>query len=213
MATEAQINANRRNAERSTGPSTPEGKANSSRNGLIHGMAAGKHLLPGEDPCDFFTLLQDFRARFQPADPVEDGLVVRLAAEEWRLRRFPVMEVEVFHSRFRDVARADHLRKRQEAIDQKYGFEPSPGESAQDQPDESDLLGRAFILDSAGSNAFTKLARYESRADHAFDRFLRQLQKLQARRPAMTPASPAVTPANMDQPAARSEGSAQEITE
>ena len=184
MASEAQIDANRRNAERSTGPSTQEGKSNSSRNGLIHGMAAGKHALPGEDPCDYFTLLQDFRARFQPADPVEDGIVARLAAEEWRLRRFPAMEVEVFHTRFREIARVDRIRKRQEESNKKRGIEPYPGESVHDEQSDCDLLGRAFVLDAGGSNAFTKLARYESRADHAFDRFLRQLQKLQADRQA-----------------------------
>jgi hypothetical protein len=38
--TEAQINANRENAKKSTGPRTAEGKAASSRNGLKHGLRA-----------------------------------------------------------------------------------------------------------------------------------------------------------------------------
>ena len=49
MATEAQINANRRNAQKSTGPRSPEGKAATSRNALKHGLCAEKHLLVDED--------------------------------------------------------------------------------------------------------------------------------------------------------------------
>jgi hypothetical protein len=82
MATAAQINANRQNAKKSTGPRTPQGKAISSRNSLLHGMTSGKFLPPGTDPDEFFQLLDRFRSRFQPFDEVEDALVERLAAAE-----------------------------------------------------------------------------------------------------------------------------------
>ena len=50
MDPEAQMNANRENAKKSTGPRTPEGKATSSRNSLVHGMTSGKFLPPDGDP-------------------------------------------------------------------------------------------------------------------------------------------------------------------
>ena len=49
MATEAQINANRRNAQKSTGPRSLEGKAATNRNALKHGLCAEKHLLLDEE--------------------------------------------------------------------------------------------------------------------------------------------------------------------
>ena len=58
--TEAQVNANRENAKKSTGPRTAEGKAASSRNRLLHGLRANKHILVDEDdPEDFLILLKD----------------------------------------------------------------------------------------------------------------------------------------------------------
>src|ERR1017187_9826370 len=71
-APEAQTNANRENAEKSTGPRTPQGKAISSRNSLVHGMTSGKFLPPDGDPDEFFQLLDQFRGRFQPFDEAED---------------------------------------------------------------------------------------------------------------------------------------------
>ena len=49
MASEAQIAANRANAQRSTGPRSEEGKARVAQNGLKHGLCSTRVLLPGED--------------------------------------------------------------------------------------------------------------------------------------------------------------------
>ena len=57
MATEAQTNANRQNAKKSTGPRTPEGKNISSRNSLVHGMTSRKFLPPDGDSEEYFQLL------------------------------------------------------------------------------------------------------------------------------------------------------------
>src|ERR1022692_3838684 len=72
---EAQINANRENAKKSTGPRTAEGKAASSRNRLLHGLRANKHILLDEDPEEFLFLLDDHLDRFQPVGASEENLV------------------------------------------------------------------------------------------------------------------------------------------
>src|ERR1035441_2269350 len=82
--TEAQINANRENAKKSTGPRTAEGKAASSRNRFLHGLRANKHILLDEDPEEFLFLLNDLFDRFQPAGDGEEKLVLRIARSEER---------------------------------------------------------------------------------------------------------------------------------
>ena len=57
MTTQAQIDANRRNAEKSTGPKTPHGKARSRRNALWHGVTAETLVLPDETAEMFDELL------------------------------------------------------------------------------------------------------------------------------------------------------------
>jgi hypothetical protein len=97
MATEAQTNANRENAEKSTGPRTPQGKAISSRNSLVHGMTSGKFLPPDGDPDEFFQILDQFRGRFQPFDEAEDALVERLVAAEFKMRSVRYADAALFH--------------------------------------------------------------------------------------------------------------------
>jgi hypothetical protein len=92
MDTEAQMNANRENAKKSTGPRTPEGKATSSRNSLVHGMTSGKFLPPDGDPDEFFQLRDQFRDRLQPFDGVEDAFVERMVGAEFKMRSVRYMD-------------------------------------------------------------------------------------------------------------------------
>ena len=62
MATPAQINANRNNAKKSTGPKTPEGRAAARLNGLKHGLASDILVLEGESESDFENLLDSLEA-------------------------------------------------------------------------------------------------------------------------------------------------------
>ena len=62
MATDKQIQANRRNARKSTGPKTEEGKARSRNNALRHGLTAELAVLPHEDPHQYEELRAGFIA-------------------------------------------------------------------------------------------------------------------------------------------------------
>jgi hypothetical protein len=79
MASQAQIDANRRNAQSSTGPSTPEGKAAVVFNALKHGLRANIFKQPMADPEEFDHFLAALVAEHQPQTPSEEVYVERMA--------------------------------------------------------------------------------------------------------------------------------------
>lgn len=92
MASEAQINANKLNAQKSTGPKSPEGKAVSSRNATTHGLTAKAVIIDGENPLVFEAVRDRLFVEFGPETLIEAELVEQLAGILWRLRRAPVFE-------------------------------------------------------------------------------------------------------------------------
>lgn len=87
MATQKQIDANRRNAQKSTGPKTDAGKASSKFNSLKHGMTAATAVLPYEDPHAYVELREALISHYAPANPIEAMLVETVANAYWRLLR------------------------------------------------------------------------------------------------------------------------------
>ena len=96
MATLKQFEANRRNAQKSTGPKTPEGKAACRMNALRHGLRARSVLLPGEDPTEFHQLCNDLEAEWRPQSRTEQFYVEQMAVSQWKLTRMEVVEVNIF---------------------------------------------------------------------------------------------------------------------
>jgi hypothetical protein len=99
MTSHAQIEANRLNSQKSTGPTSPEGKAASSLNALKSGIHATSHIIPGENPAELAALTAAFLLEFQPADPNQLALVDTLIAAEWTQRRLRRIEAELWNSR------------------------------------------------------------------------------------------------------------------
>jgi hypothetical protein len=96
MATLKQFEANRRNAQHSTGPKTPEGKAAVSMNALRHGLRARSVLLPGEDRNEFTQLCDDLEVEWHPQSRTEQFYVEQMAVSQWKLCRMEVTEVNIF---------------------------------------------------------------------------------------------------------------------
>ena len=86
-----QLDANRRNAQKSTGPKTPEGRAVSKMNALKHGILSKEVLVRGmnikESNREFSTLHDRFWQELKPVGPVEEMLVDQIVTTHWRLRR------------------------------------------------------------------------------------------------------------------------------
>src|ERR1017187_7621324 len=83
MATPAQIEANRRNSEKSTGPRTAEGKARSCTNRLSHGFTSSVLFIADEEREEFNLLLADLHNEFQPATPSEQILLEKMVQNQW----------------------------------------------------------------------------------------------------------------------------------
>ena len=101
---------NRANAQHSTGPRTPEGKARSSQNALGHGLTSRVALLPSEDQAAYQEHCRKFFDEYQPTTPTETQLTQELADTAWRLNRIPALEAELLH-------RAAHPPNEQARID------------------------------------------------------------------------------------------------
>src|SRR5476651_2591364 len=97
MASEKQTSANRRNAAKSTGPISPNGKLQSRRNALRHGLTAVTVVPAMEDTEEFEKFEASIKADYQPISAVEHELVSRLTSLFWRLRRSTLIETNLFH--------------------------------------------------------------------------------------------------------------------
>jgi hypothetical protein len=95
MMTEAKLAANRANAQKSTGPKTAEGRANSSRNSFKHGLYSKRLVTSREQAAALDALKADLRAEHQPANQTEEILVNELAEQFWRLRRARALEARL----------------------------------------------------------------------------------------------------------------------
>jgi hypothetical protein len=105
MTSFRQIRANRRNACKSTGPITEEGKQRSRCNAVRHGLTAETVIGALEDAEDYKAFEAAIIADYDAQSAVERELVLRLASLLWRLRRATTMETGLF-----DI-QADYLRE------------------------------------------------------------------------------------------------------
>ena len=156
MATQNQIEANRRNSQKSTGPTSPEGKAASRFNALKTGIHAQSQVIPGEDSAELDALITDYYCRFPPADAFERSLVDSLVCAEWQLRRLRRVEVQLWQSRT-DDAQASNI----------HPLNPAAP------------LGDVF---SRGANAFMLLQRRIDSTERSLARIFGLLERLHAAR-------------------------------
>ena len=98
MSTEKQIEANRRNAGKSTGPKADEGKARAKRNALRHGLTAEQTVLPHEDPKNYDALRAGLLQSHAPENAAESALVEELVNAYWRLLRLHRVETKYWEN-------------------------------------------------------------------------------------------------------------------
>jgi hypothetical protein len=95
MPTINQINANRANAQKSTGPRTQAGKERVRFNALVHGLRAESVVIPGEDQAKFDEHLARLTDAWMPQDDMEKSLVEQIAVNQWKLARIDRNEARI----------------------------------------------------------------------------------------------------------------------
>jgi hypothetical protein len=116
--------ANRANAQLSSGPKTPEGKAKSCLNAVKTGLTGRTVLLPAEDAARYQQHVCDFFAELEPVGARETELVRSLADTSWRVARIPALEMAIFaHGRIQFADQfADHDTALQPSLIEMHTF-------------------------------------------------------------------------------------------
>jgi hypothetical protein len=198
MTSYRRIEANRRNALKSTGPRTEAGKEASRRNAVRHGLTAETVISALEDAEDYRAFEAAIAADYDAQSAVERELVLRLASILWRLRRAMTMEKGLFE------IQAEHLRDRRRnqqmlpssqemipAFDQGNPSEQPFNKTAPGQEyhgimphDGSVELARCFLrLANLPNFALDRLSRYEATLWRQAGRILYALEALERRKP------------------------------
>ncbi|HEX4133230.1 MAG TPA: SEC-C domain-containing protein [Bryobacteraceae bacterium] len=92
MATDAQLAANRANAQASTGPATATGKANSSRNALSSGLFSQGDFVRTDEHEQYAEFCGAFTKDLAPQGAIELTLSAEIIHAAWRLRRCSAIE-------------------------------------------------------------------------------------------------------------------------
>ena len=156
MATQNQIAANRKNAKKSTGPKTEEGKAVVAQNALKHGLTAQNPLIPGEDPEHFAIFNDAMLADLNPQGPLETVLANRITTLTWQLNRAPRLQAAAVNFMIDELI-----------------WKPSDPEMQ---------LGKIVEKDFARTHVLEKLQTYEQKIENNLYKTIEKLEKIQKNR-------------------------------
>ena len=105
MISQRKLEANRRNAAKSTGPRTAQGKAKVSLNAVTHGMTAATVVLPHEDEQAYQHRLEAWTSELKPPGKLGQYLVERVVKISWQLDRADTFEQAKLAKRIQDAPR------------------------------------------------------------------------------------------------------------
>ncbi len=160
MISEKQLEANRANAQKSTGPKTEAGKKRSALNATRHGLTGQVVVLPEEDLAAFTRLAEQIVASFEPYDARERQLAHSYATFQWRINRAAAIEDTMFTLGVMEQV-AENLNI--------------------EHPEAHNATSNAKTF-RAEAQAFERLSIYTHRLVNSAAKVLKELQQLQAER-------------------------------
>ncbi len=177
MSTEKQINANRQNAQKSTGPKTAEGKATVSQNAVKHGLFA-QSVIFGENEADYEAFHDEMLAELEPVGAVENTMAERIINLWWRLKRTERMQNEVIEDMIVRKVTNDSSRRSRENDLRRHGLQPGDPEYDLDGL----ALGRIAAKDFAYCRILDRMLMYERRIENSVIKLTKELRKQQLMR-------------------------------
>ena len=160
MTSQKQIIANRKNARKSTGPVTVQGKEIIAHNAIKHGLLSNHLLLPDESEIQLEQLRNSIFSSLAPRGELEFFLAERVLAAAWRLQRLIRIETEMM---------ADDLQRK---------TTPSAFDLVFRNRLKQPTLGSAVARNLSESDNYSKLRRYETSIERGLFRALHELQSL-----------------------------------
>jgi hypothetical protein len=174
VTTEAKILANRRNAQKSTGPRTPKGKAVVSQNAMKYGLSTPQAVISTEDQAEFDSYRDQFLEELSPETPMESMLAERIVNLSWRLKRATRIQNQTIDALKRRQI-SDPLTELKKSFPFKAPLLPHDHLS-QSPPDLA--LGRLAIKDFSNSRVLERLLMYERRLESSLYKTIVELQRL-----------------------------------
>src|SRR5215469_2628391 len=90
--------ANRKNAQKSTGPKTEQGKATVSQNATKHGLTASEMHCEDDLDLNLDEYKESLLKAYKPKGPAEEEVVSRIIAQSWRLRRVNKTDTGIYRT-------------------------------------------------------------------------------------------------------------------
>jgi hypothetical protein len=191
MTSIRQFEANRRNAQSSTGPTTEEGKLRSRQNAVRHGLTAETVIGALEDAEDYAAFELNITSEYDAQTAVERELVLRLASVLWRLRRATLIETGLFADQATRL-----LQDSKNSPTRRFGFQiGTKSQRAREMDNDeqpvsnlpngcSDDLTRSYVQLMALPNCpLDRLSRYEAALWRQAGQIIFTLQCLDRRKP------------------------------
>ena len=178
MATQAQILANRRNAQKSTGPRTAEGKATAAKNATKHGLFARMDVVITENQADFDAFRDEMLAELEPEGVMESLLAARIVSLTWRLQRAERMQNELIDVKIR----REINDTRPELSESLITGKPCDLSKYSDKCYDDLALGYVAMFDFGGQRALERLSMYERRFEASLFRTKAEFEKLRQAR-------------------------------
>jgi hypothetical protein len=170
MTTQAQIEANRQNAQKSTGPKTAAGKAKVSANALKHGLLADRFAIAEQDRSAFEAFRTRLLAELAPVGQMEMLLAGRIATLAWRLSLAERAQTGVLYVLTCKATRVIASTS-----------SPLPLFNSP-QAVEEYILGKTILSDFSDCKVLDRLAAYERRIERSLIAARKEFHQLQSLR-------------------------------